>query len=102
MFGDDFGEVSRARAQVGRQVAEGVQAVSHEPVHAYAISVGLILRALEGAEQPGRSRDGTGHEAKLAQVAEPLLVVDALHLGEFLEDLSQGLLAMRRELDGLA
>lgn len=68
-------------AQTGCQATEGVKAVPHESVDTYAVTLSLILRPLQGAEEAGRARDGNGHEPEAPEDARPFLGVDTLEPG---------------------
>ena len=100
-LGHDLGQVSGALAEAGGETAEGVEAVSDEGVDADPVSFGLVLRPLQCAEQAAGSGDGDRDEAKLAEDAGPLLGADALGVGHFFEDVSECVLAVRRQLYGL-
>ena len=94
--------MGRSVGKAGCQGGEGVNVASKSGVDADPISLCAYVSQLEGTEEASAPRDGGGDKSQLAKVALPSLVADPLAGGQFSEDAGQGLLPMRRELDGLS
>lgn len=94
--------MSGPAAKARGEATEGIKAVPDEGVYPDAVSFGFVRGELQGAEQAGGAGDGHGDEAEPAQEAGPLFSADSLHSHELVEDQSQGLLAVGRQLDGLS
>ena len=88
--------------QTGCQGGKGINVASKGGVDADSISVGSSVGQLESAEEASAPRDGSGDKSELAKVALPSLVADSLAGGQFGEDVCEGLLSMRWELDCLS
>jgi hypothetical protein len=71
--GDELGEMSGPRGEVGRQGLEVLQVVADVAREADAVALGVLDPELESAEQPRRARDPQACEAELAEVLLPLL-----------------------------
>ena len=102
LLGYQLGQVSGARAEAGSEATEGVEAAADEGVDADAVVACLVLSPLQGTEETGGARDGDRHEAQFAQEAAPLFGAHAPQGEQFSEDVVQSLLAVRRQLQGLA
>lgn len=101
-FGHQFGEVGGASAKAGRKAPEGVEVAADVGVESDAIVPRLVLRPLQGAEESGRSGDGEGDKAELAEDAAPLLAAHATGITQVGEHLVKGFLAVRGQFDRLA
>jgi hypothetical protein len=73
-------------AQAGCESTEGVEAVADKAVDPDPVTLGLVLRPLQCAEETSGARDGYRDETQLAKIASPLLGVDPLEGGKLLED----------------
>ena len=85
-LGHDFREASGPTAQAGCKPTEGVEAVTDEAVDPDPVTLGLVLRPLQCAEETGGSGDGYRDKTELAKIASLLLGVDSLEGGKLLED----------------